>query len=128
MRASAALMFFAIICAGCKGRDSDNYNEEIGNAINASRQYAIDDSVDIESFSVYSAARYGNGRTGRIRVDGINSFDKLDIYQKNLINKLIGKRYWEVCYVGSSLEIAGPTCCYYLEANELNLLAVYRMK
>jgi len=128
MRASAALIFFAVICTGCKGGDSYNYNEEIGSAISASRQYAIDDSIDIESFYVYSAGRYGNGRTGRIRIDGINSFDNLDIYEKNVISKLVGKRYWEVCYVSSLPEIAGPTYCYYLEVNDLNILAVYRMK
>jgi hypothetical protein len=91
-------------------------------AIENSFEFARKDGVDLSTYSVVSVERNANGFSS---VFDRNSKDPYDV---SVLQKLQGKKYWEVCYSAIVPGLVGATYCYYLDKADYRLLAAYRMK
>ena len=91
-------------------------------AVEKSVPHATEDRIDMTNYSVVSVELGVNGWNG---VVDRNSKDPYDV---EVVQKLKGKEYWEVCYGAYSPGLVGATYCYYLERSSFQFLAAYRMK
>jgi hypothetical protein len=91
-------------------------------AIENSFEFARKDGVDLSTYSVVSVERNANGFSS---VFDRNSKDPYDV---SVLQKLQGKKYWEVCYGTIAPGLVGATYCYYLDKANYRMLAAYRMK
>lgn len=116
-------VLMALICGGCMANEVPSRDKfPIVVAIEKSVLYANEDRVDLANFSVVSVELGVNAWSA---VFDRNSKDPYDV---EVVQKLKGKEYWEVCYSAYSPGLVGATYCYYLERSSYKLLAAYRMK
>lgn len=116
-------VLLALFCTGCMAREAEKESGvPIVIAIENSFEFARKDGVDLSTYSVVSVERNANGFSS---VFDRNSKDPYDV---SVLQKLQGKKYWEVCYSAIVPGLVGATYCYYLDKADYRLLAAYRMK
>jgi hypothetical protein len=91
-------------------------------AANASIRHAVQDNIDLKDYELSSVAELGNGNTDLIR------YGSSEPYERQIVEQLKGRRYWQACYTHKDPEVAGAMFCYFLNRIDLTLLTAYRVK
>lgn len=101
----------------------DEPRQRVVDAAVRSLEFAKKDSVDFSSYSISSIVRMRDGRQSIVKVN-----DEMTGFDKEVYEKLRGKKYWEVCYTVSSDLALGAIYCYYFDDSDLKYLAAFRVK
>lgn len=91
-------------------------------AANASIKFAVQDKVDLKSYHLSSVIEFENGISNLFEHNSSHPYD-IEVRQR-----LKGKIYWQACYTHKDPEVAGAMFCYFLNSEDLALLAAYRLK
>lgn len=116
-----SVIFFALLCAGCKV-DGGKEGETISLVASKAFRAVEADSVDFNQYSLKSIQMLRDGEMGTI--DDSES----DEYISSVRKKLRGKKYWEACYMVSADMVAGAKYCYYFKSDDLSYFATYSVK
>ncbi|BCT93598.1 hypothetical protein LYSHEL_26230 [Lysobacter helvus] len=119
---SLSLSLCTLLAVSCSGGGAHEA-QALVEAAEASVQYAVRDKVDLRTYQLKSVHEFGNGNSD-LWVYGVPRFP----YELAVAQRLKGKRYWQACYTHRNPEMAAAMYCYFLDRQDLTLLAIYRVK